>query len=269
MRLIIFTNRDLASNYNLNLVLPELANYTKHIFISEQVGKPKTAISEKLKSLNFFEQILPNELFFPLIEQSQHQSNKNRLLTFNELSRRYKIPLESLNDIRSHSSIKKIKDLNPDLILSVRYGKIFGKDILNIPTLGVINLHSGKLPDYRGVLASFRAILNGDKSLSTTLHFIDDPTIDTGRIISSSEIPVNQNNSLIQHILELYPSASRMVIDTVKQFAGGHLPIATAQPVGNAAYFTFPETAEVEKFERSGWKLVDTEYYSEFLKQYL
>ena len=51
-------------------------------------------------------------------------------------------------------------------------------------SLGVLNLHSGKLPDYRGVMATFRAMMAEDETLFSTVHWIDDKTIDTGRILS-------------------------------------------------------------------------------------
>ncbi len=268
MRLIIFTNRDLASNYNLNLLLPELSQWVKHIFISDQVGKPNAATPDQLKSLKFFEQILPNEILFPLIEQSTEHTQHKKLLTFNEISKHYNIPVESLNDVRTEASLRKISALKPDLILSVRYGKIFGKEFLKIPPLGVINLHSGKLPEYRGVLAVFRALMNNDTSLFTTLHFIDDPSIDTGRIIAYSETPVRKNHALLQHILELYPAASRMVIESIKKFANGQTPESFFQQEQSASYFTFPDATVLSEFERRGWKLTDTEFYTDFIRQY-
>jgi methionyl-tRNA formyltransferase len=269
MRLIIFTNRDLASNYNLNLILPEIAHLTVRIFISDQVGPSKINTPEQLAHLKFFEQKLTNEIIFPLIEKNQIPSSTKKLLTFRELGAHYNIPVESLNEVRSDLALKKISDLNPDLVLSIRYGKIFGADFIKIPKLGVINLHSGKLPEYRGVLASFRAIMNGDPVLKTTLHYIDKPSIDTGAIIGHSEIPVNKDNSLLQHILELYPSASKLVIETIKDFARGIKPPAKSQPAAAASYYSFPDAEEFEEFEKRGWKLVDTTYYSDFISQYV
>jgi methionyl-tRNA formyltransferase len=68
----------------------------------------------------------------------------------------------------------------------------------------VINLHSGLLPNYRGVMATFWTLLNGDKQLVTSLHFIDDSTIDTGGIIANSTLLVQQDESYLWHVLSLY-----------------------------------------------------------------
>lgn len=278
MRLIIFTNRDLASNLFLNHVLPHIAPYVVHIFVSDKVGKAATTATPKgLKDLKFFEQTLPNEFIFPLIDAQKRLNNdvKNentegyKLMTFNELSKHYGIKIESLNNVRSEENLNKVKILNPDLVLSVRYGKIFGNDFLKIPTRGVINLHSGRLPQYRGVLPTFRALMNNDAFLYPTLHYIEDGTIDTGGIIGFAECAVQKDKSLLWHILSLYPASVAMVVQAIQQIAEGKKPLADEQDDTNAAYFTFPTADEIAVFlEKTNHVFVDGEEYTAFLELY-
>ena len=131
MRLIIFTNRDLASNLFLNHIMPHVAPYVVHIFLSDKVGKAtSSATPEALQTLKFFEQTLPNTVVFPSLDaQNRVFTEGGKLLSFNELSRYYDVPIESLNDVRSAESLERIAGLQPDLVLSVRYGKIFGSEI--------------------------------------------------------------------------------------------------------------------------------------------
>ena len=74
MRLIIFTNRDLASNINLNLLLPHISEHVTHIFVSDKVGGKNTNPPNELKELKFFEQTLLNDILFPQLD------NQNRAL---------------------------------------------------------------------------------------------------------------------------------------------------------------------------------------------
>lgn len=278
MRLIIFTNRDLASNLFLNHVLPHIAPYVVHIFVSDKVGKAATTATPKgLKDLRFFEQTLPNEFIFPLIDAQKRLINdlKNentegyKLMTFNELSQHYDVKIESLNNARLEENLNKVKILNPDLVLSVRYGKIFGNDFLKIPTRGVINLHSGRLPQYRGVLPTFRALMNDDAVLYPTLHYIEDGTIDTGGIIGFAECAVQKDKSLLWHILSLYPASVAMVVQAIQQIAEGKKPLADEQDDTNAAYFTFPTADEIAVFlEKTNHVFVDGEEYAAFLELY-
>lgn len=269
MRLIIFTNRDLSSNYNLNLLLPKLSKYVVQVFISDKVGGKTSTPPKALRDLKFFEQTLPYDILFPQINNNLKPKSEDKLLTFEQLSQKYQIPIASLNDVKSEASLAKIADLKPDLVLSVRYGKIFGSDFLKIPTHGTINLHSGKLPNYRGVLAMFRAFMNNDKTVHATLHYIEDGTIDTGGIIGFSNLKVDKNRSLLSHILDIYPASTELIVSTIEQIAAGKQPLTLTQNTEDAAYFSFPTQADIETFESKGWQFIDVEAYTEFMKQYL
>ncbi len=269
MKLIIFSNRDLASNFHLNLLLPKIYPYVKGIFLSDAVGKKNAAPPPyPLQEIKFFEQFLPNELLFPAFD-AQDRLSEGKLLTFNELSKKFNVPLESCNDIRSDSQITYFKNLAPDLVLSVRFGKIFGNDFLKIPTFGVLNLHSGLLPNYRGVLATFRALNNDDTLHYSTLHFIDDATIDTGRIIGFSNIEVNKSKSLLWHILQIYPASIALTLQTIQQIAAGKIDeIATTKNEGGS-YFSFPTETEINDFLAKGWKMCDVNEMKAFYEMYI
>lgn len=268
MRLLYFTNRDLASNVMLNHLLPMLHPYIQQIFISDKVGKPNPAAPQALQDLKFFEQILPNEFLFPQLD-AQEWEQRPKYQTFEALSQQYNVPITSLNDIKSEENLAMIRDLQPDLVLSVRYGRIFGDAFVQIPTLGVVNFHSGRLPNYRGVLAVFRALKNGDAEINGTLHYISDKTIDTGGIIGFSQLPVDPQRSLLWHILNLYPASADYVAAQVQAILQGENPATLPQNEAESAYFTFPEAQEIEEFEAAGWKIVDAGEYAEFIRGYL
>ena len=271
MRLIIFTNRDLASNINLNLLLPHISEHVVHIFVSDKVGGKNTNPPNELKELKFFEQTLLNDILFPQFD-NQNRDFNSQYLTFNELSKRYNIPIQSLNEVKSVETLDFIRSLEPDLILSVRYGKIFGNEFLKIPKQGVINLHSGRLPQYRGVLATFRALMNGDSEIGCTLHYIDDATIDTGGVIGFSKLKVDKSKSLFWHIMNLYPVSLEILTSTIDKMSlrGTKQPLEThTQTSENAQYFTFPTHEEVAQFKQLGWSFMAVEEYEFILKKYI
>ena len=82
MRITLLTNRDLASNFALNLLLPQLSNnHELHVFCSDRVGSRNAAPG--LAAASFYEQTLPLELLFPLIDA---QPKHGELLTFRGLN---------------------------------------------------------------------------------------------------------------------------------------------------------------------------------------
>ena len=68
--------------------------------------------------------------------------------------------------------INEIKQINPDLIVVVAYGKILPQEILDIPKYGSINVHGSLLPKYRGAAPIQWAVLNGDKVTGVTTMYM-------------------------------------------------------------------------------------------------
>jgi methionyl-tRNA formyltransferase len=68
--------------------------------------------------------------------------------------------------------ITEIRRLQPDLILVVAFGQMLSQDILDIPSLGVLNVHASLLPKYRGAAPINWAIINGDAETGITIMWL-------------------------------------------------------------------------------------------------
>lgn len=100
---------------------------------------------------------------------------------------------------------KEIKELQPDLIVVIAYGKILPPEILNIPKYGCINVHASLLPKYRGASCVYAPILNGDEASGITIMKMDEG-MDTGPIIKKIEVkldPQETGPSLLEKIIKL------------------------------------------------------------------
>lgn len=265
MKILILSNKDLASNFALNLLIPKLKNdHQLHLWLSAKVGK-NTKQPEQLSRLKFFEQDLLNKFLSSLL-----LSNKATDFTsFKGFNSQLDSEVREENTINSPESIDRIQKLSPDLIISIRYGCILKDECIRMPKHGVINLHSGILPKYRGVMATFWAMLNNEKTIGTTLHTIDDATIDTGEIIKISTIPIQNEKSYLQHTLELYRQGVLDIIKTTLSYSRNEKILTYPQPKSDS-YFTFPKAEDLARFEKKGLKLVTEQEYIDFLcKNYL
>ncbi len=84
------------------------------------------------------------------------------------------IPVFQPIKIRKNTEfIDKLKELNPDVICVVAYGKILPKEVLDIPHLGCINVHGSLLPKYRGAAPIQWAVINGEKKTGITTMYMD------------------------------------------------------------------------------------------------
>jgi methionyl-tRNA formyltransferase len=151
----------------------------------------------------------------------------------------------------------KIKRLDPDLIISIRYGHILKNEVIKIPKHGVINLHSGLLPDYRGVMATFWAMLNNEKEIGTTLHYIDDGTIDTGRIIGKTKRAIDYSKSYLWNVLQLYPNGVELILETIRAIDREER-VSNISQDDDGNYFSFPDYNDLEEFIRAGQQLFDS-----------
>lgn len=148
----------------------------------------------------------------------------------------------------SPGGLDVLRENNPDLIVSVRYRRILGNDAIAVPRHGVLNLHSGILPDYQGVMASFWAMLNGEPELGTTLHWIVDSGIDTGPIIKISRTRTRPAESYLANVLRLYVDGCVMLANAVTELARGKTVPGELQVAGDGRYFWTPDEAALKRF---------------------
>lgn len=266
MRIAFLVNRDIESNFALNLLMPELHQSIVGVFVSARVGGARTVPARMLGQLAFIEQELFSELVFPLVEQTS--SRGAQYAGFAELQRRFGVPVQAITTLKEPSELKKLRDVGADLFVSIRFGKILGTEALGLPARGVLNLHSGLLPEYRGVLATFRALLNGDAEIGCTLHWIDSPAIDAGAIVETARIPVAKEHSLLWHILSLYRPGARLILDAVRRLERGEPVIGKPQDSSNGAYYSFPSDDDMLRFTAQGWRLFDREDIRALLDSY-
>ena len=119
--------------------------------------------------------------------------------------------------------IDKIKDLNPDVICVVAYGKILPKEILDIPKLGCINVHGSLLPKYRGAAPIQWAVLNGDKKTGITTMYMD-VGMDTGDMILKEEVEIGEHETTGELWDRLSKIGGNLLVKTLEQIENGTAP---------------------------------------------
>lgn len=87
-----------------------------------------------------------------------------------------------------------IKEIAPDLIVVVAYGRILPKEIIEIPQFGCINLHVSLLPKYRGAAPIQWSLINGDTTTGVTVMYINEG-LDTGDIIDTLPIDIGDEET--------------------------------------------------------------------------
>jgi methionyl-tRNA formyltransferase len=122
---------------------------------------------------------------------------------------------QKVNDPQFRLDLMKLK---PDLGISLSYNQILGAELLKLFPKGVINFHAGKLPFYRGCNVINWAIINGEKELGLTAHFVDEG-IDTGDIILQRTISIawtDTYGTVLQNAVASFPDLVRTSVNMIR-----------------------------------------------------
>lgn len=125
------------------------------------------------------------------------------------------LPIYQPMKIRNNSEfIDEMKNLKPDVICVVAYGKILPKELLDIPKLGCINVHGSLLPKYRGAAPIQWAVLNGDKTTGITTMYMD-VGMDTGDMILKQEVEIGEDETTGELWNRLSEIGGKLLVETL------------------------------------------------------
>ncbi|WP_339723231.1 formyl transferase [uncultured Paraglaciecola sp.] len=266
MKILLLANKDIASNLALNTLFQTISGtHEFQILLSSSVGKNNKSKPQPLLDLAFFEQDLFNQILFPALQKNPPLKSPKfqSFVGFKKLG----IEVSEIHSINCMAGIKRVKTFSPDLIVSIRFGLILQSAVISIPKFGVINLHSGKLPNYRGVMATFRAMQQNDTEYGSTLHYINDSGIDSGEIISISKQALDYQRSYLYNTLSLYNKGVKDIVNAIISIEiTGKCKSYNAHSEGN--YFSFPSEHELKDFKRKGLKLYEYQDVIDIAQQY-
>jgi methionyl-tRNA formyltransferase len=98
---------------------------------------------------------------------------KCRYATFDDLAQFLDFEIFEVDKINTEESIKRIKKLNPDLIIEAGASELISKEIIDIPRLGTIGIHGAILPDERGMASLNWALIRGEEEWGVSLYYLD------------------------------------------------------------------------------------------------
>lgn len=122
--------------------------------------------------------------------------------------------------IKDSSVIEELKSLNADLFVVAAYGKIIPQSILDIPSMGCINVHGSRLPSYRGASPIHQVLREGLEMTGNTIMFMD-ATMDTGPILSMSEVQILAEDDFKTLESKMSEDGARLLIETIEKLLDG------------------------------------------------
>ncbi len=137
------------------------------------------------------------------------------------------IPVFQPENFRSEESVQQLRELKPDICAVVAYGRILPQKILDVPTLGCVNIHASILPAYRGSAPYQWAVLDGLTETGVTAqHMV--LQMDAGDVIDVAKTPIGENETAGELLDKLAVLGAGLLSRTLTKFMQGKVE-ATVQ----------------------------------------
>ena len=150
------------------------------------------------------------------------------------------------NTLRNDEAFNTIKDLNPDIIVVVAYGKILPKNILELPKFNCVNGHASLLPRHRGASPIQWSILCGDKITGVTTMLMGEG-LDTGDMLLSRETNIDENETAEELHDRLSLICSDLILETLKGLEESKItPIKQNDDMSNYAPIITKEMGHID-----------------------
>ncbi len=138
-----------------------------------------------------------------------------------ELAVKYDIPVYQPKRIKGNQDFyDEMKELNPDVMITIAFGQILPKEILELPKYGCVNVHASLLPKYRGSAPIQWVILDGEKETGITTMMMD-TGIDTGDMLLKEVVPIEEKETGGSLHDKLSALGGGLLIATLKQIEAG------------------------------------------------
>ncbi len=138
------------------------------------------------------------------------------------------LPVYQPTTLKDGAFLDTLKELDPELIVVVAYGKILPSYVLDYPKYGCINNHASILPKYRGAAPIQRAIIDGDKETGVSVMKMD-VGLDTGDVILVEKVKIEENDNFETVHDKLAEAGSVALLKTVDLLKKGEATY-TKQP---------------------------------------
>ena len=161
-------------------------------------------------------------------------------------------------DVNSDAFIERLRGYDADLFVSMSFDQILRRSLYELPRLGTINCHAGKLPFYRGRNVLNWVLINDEEDFGITVHYIDEG-VDTGDIILQSSYPIFETDDYGTLLEKAFSECPIILHRAVQAICAGS---AKRIPQSSVAIAGLICTQRIPGDERLDWSMTSREVFS-------
>ncbi len=170
------------------------------------------------------------------------------------LAARAGVPVRHLASINDEAYLRTLGERQVDVLLSVSAPEIFRQQALAAAP-HILNVHNGKLPQYRGMMPTFWAMLNGERAVTVTLHTMA-AKLDAGEVIAEFSVPIEPTDSAFDISARAKVVAGREVARLLAGLGTAAWPTPRMLDMSDQRYFKFPTPADVARARALGRRML-------------
>lgn len=167
---------------------------------------------------------------------------------------RHRVPLRALPTINDARYLETLAERDVDVLLSVAAPEIFRSGALRAAPL-VLNVHNGRLPDYRGMMPTFWALLDGADRVVVTVHEMAE-RLDAGAVVAEFDVPIGPSDSAFDVSRNAKEVAGREVAALLSTVGTERWPAPRPIDASTGRYHGFPSRADARRLRAQGRSLL-------------
>lgn len=165
---------------------------------------------------------------------------------FKEVALQYAIPFYHTNNINQKKYQDLLESLNIDLGVAMLWLYTISQSIIATAKIGFVNCHSGMLPAYRGNACTNWAILNGEKEVGYSTHFMKGGELDNGPVLLQEAVQVNEKTTILDLVKSFDEVGARLTLETVARIRSGNFkPLLQNDNDASYCYPRLPRDGEI------------------------
>ncbi|MCA9001137.1 MAG: hypothetical protein KDB61_04375, partial [Planctomycetes bacterium] len=168
--------------------------------------------------------------------------------------RRMAIPFHRTENVMDDASLSFARNFEPDVIVSLCH-QILKEPLISLAPLGIVNVHPGVLPEFRGIQPYFWELSEGAQRAGATLHLIEDEQVDAGGVLARASYAIPAGISVQCNYYLTIQCAARLLPDCIGRLQAGELE-PEAQDPNDGAYYRWPDSAAFERLKGRGHCLI-------------
>ena len=175
------------------------------------LGTPEFAVPTLERLVSAGHQVVS---VFTQPDRPKGRGQKQAMPPVKEAALRLNLPVEQPQRVRVPEVVEQMRRIAPDAMIVVGYGQIIPRSILDIPPMGIINVHASLLPKYRGAAPIQWAIANGATTTGVTTMRIDEG-LDTGDMLLKWETAIDPEETAIELGPRLANAGADLLVKTL------------------------------------------------------